>query len=233
MREDILRYDILKREITFRREQLEAFKEKHKILTEDVSERERETLSTEEIDAKIRALRSEHTLLLRECRDDAEEISTIDVLNEKASELGDELLEAEEYYATVLLTKEHLTNAKDRLTAKYLGGTRAAFNTYLADIGGERGGDFNMNTSFEVTKSEGGKSMPTEAYSLGVRDFYSLAARLALVDALYEDETPFIILDDPFVHLDDEKTKRALLLLEGLAKKRQILYFTCSNSRSL
>ena len=54
-----------------------------------------------------------------------------------------------------------------------------------------------------------------------------------LVDALYEKEKPFILLDDPFTAFDDKKTAAAIKLLKEFAKERQIIYFTCAKSRSI
>ena len=59
-----------------------------------------------------------------------------------------------------------------------------------------------------------------------------LCMRFALVDALFTGEKPFVILDDPFVNLDDRHTKEALALLRKLAEERQILYLVCNSSRS-
>ena len=42
--------------------------------------------------------------------------------------------------------------------------------------------------------------------------------RLALVDVMYREEKPFLVLDDPFVNLDDEKMPGARLLLREAAK---------------
>lgn len=39
--------------------------------------------------------------------------------------------------------------------------------------------------------------------------------RFALVDAMYPGEKPFLILDDPFVNLDDEKLARGRRSLCG------------------
>ena len=61
----------------------------------------------------------------------------------------------------------------------------------------------------------------------------AMAARLGLVDALYERERPFILLDDPFTAFDDGKTEAALKLLKELSRDRQIIYFTCAKSRSI
>ena len=66
-----------------------------------------------------------------------------------------------------------------------------------------------------------------------MRDSYALAMRFSLIDALYEKEAPFIILDDPFLALDDSKVERAKQMLKSIAKHRQILYFTCAKSRMI
>ena len=42
---------------------------------------------------------------------------------------------------------------------------------------------------------------------------------------------PVLILDDPFTNLDPEKIRQALGLLQEIAGKRQVLYFTCHESR--
>jgi uncharacterized protein YhaN len=65
-----------------------------------------------------------------------------------------------------------------------------------------------MDTSFALMRSEGAESKTVDAYSLGTRELYSLAMRLALIDSLYTSETPFIILDDPFAHFDDKNAKK-------------------------
>lgn len=51
-------------------------------------------------------------------------------------------------------------------------------------------------------------------------------------DALFENEAPMLILDDPFVNLDDSRLKKALELLDLLANHRQIIYLTCHSSRT-
>ena len=55
--------------------------------------------------------------------------------------------------------------------------------------------------------------------------------RLALVEAMYEEQKPFLILDDPFVNLDENRTKGAMRFLTEIAKEYQVIYFTCHGSR--
>ena len=104
---------------------------------------------------------------------------------------------------------------------------------YAELIGEAMGDSFEMDTDFGITKQDCGATRMPEAYSKGTRDLFNLATRLGLIDALYEKEKPFLILDDPFTAFDDKKTDRALKLLRELAKDRQIIYFTCSKSRTV
>ena len=118
------------------------------------------------------------------------------------------------------------------MTSRYLTKTKSAFEKYASLINGDEG-EYLMDTSFEVSKSEYGIARKSEHYSLGTRNTYYLATRLALLDALYENSSLFLILDDPFISFDDARTKRALSVLKALAAQRQIIYFTCSESRMI
>ena len=56
--------------------------------------------------------------------------------------------------------------------------------------------------------------------------------RLSLADALYkEGEKPFLLLDDPFVNLDDRRMEAARRLLDTLATQYQIVYMVCHADR--
>ena len=131
------------------------------------------------------------------------------------------------------MTREHLNKAKDRLTTKYLGKTREAFSEYVSLMSGEAPELFTLSVDFGITKSIGSVSKPEEAYSLGTRELYALAARLALNDSLYDVDKPFIILDDPFAHLDDKRYAASAKIIKRLAGARQIIYLTCSKSRAI
>ena len=90
-----------------------------------------------------------------------------------------------------------------------------------------------MDTSFALLKNESGSYKQTEAYSRGTRDTFNLAVRLALIDSLYENETPFIILDDPFAYFDDKKFAEGKDVIKAIAKEKQVLYLTCAEARKI
>lgn len=162
-----------------------------------------------------------------------EELEGREELAMRKTELEETLAKHTDNYNTVVLTKNYLARARDNMTSRYLGKTKSGFIKYAEKIGGITGESFEMDTDFGITKLEGSGSKKIEAYSRGTRDLFNLAARLALVDSLYEKESPFILLDDPFTSFDDKKTGAAIKLLRELSKEKQIIYFTCSKSRSV
>lgn len=186
-----------------------------------------------ENEATVSSLDREYTLTERIYSSQMDELEERDELIIRKRELEELLAEHSDNFNTVVLTKKYLDIAKDNMTSRYIGKTRAGFLKYAKKIGGIMGENFEMGTDFGITKQEGGSTKTVEAYSKGTRDLFNLAARLGLVDALYEKEKPFILLDDPFTAFDDKKTDAAIKMLKEIGKERQVIYFTCTKSRSI
>jgi len=66
-----------------------------------------------------------------------------------------------------------------------------------------------------------------EALSQGARDQVYLAVRLALARLLGGTEPQPLFLDDPFVHFDPDRRRRALELICDSARSNQVILFTC------
>lgn len=101
------------------------------------------------------------------------------------------------------------------------------FNSYLRiwlDHDAVRG---ILDVDFNITLEENEKIHVAEGYSVGYCDLVDFCMRLALVDTLFEREQPFLILDDPFVNLDENRLKKALRFLNELPADKQIVYFVC------
>lgn len=64
-------------------------------------------------------------------------------------------------------------------------------------------------------------------------DLSNLSVRFALLDVLFPNEKPVLILDDPFVNLDAKKIDAARKLIRKEAEDFQIIYFTCHESRAV
>ena len=91
---------------------------------------------------------------------------------------------------------------------------------------------YNTIVAFEVRLREGGQTRTMESFSQGWRDAVRFCLRLALTDALCEEgEAPVLLLDDPFVNLDEARLAAARGLLRSLASKYQILHMVCHKDR--
>lgn len=76
---------------------------------------------------------------------------------------------------------------------------------------------------------ERGDWVPVTQLSQGTLDMTYLAARLGLVRLVTGDRRPPLVMDDPFVTLDDARATRAIALLKALAQDFQIIYLTTSD----
>ena len=108
---------------------------------------------------------------------------------------------------------------------------RSRFLWYITRLESSTGEKYLIDTDFQVYPERMGQTRELAYFSAGQTDLVLLCMRLALVDALFKNEEMFVILDDPFVNLDNRHTEAALNLLEKLAERHQILYLTCNSSR--
>ena len=157
--------------------------------------------------------------------DKKEDVETeIDILQE-------EMKQATEENELLLKTAEFLKHAKEKLDANYSDPMKNGFNKYIDMLGGKL--SLMINTDLEVSIDESGKTHESIYLSDGYKDMVNFCSRMALVDALFKDVKPPIILDDPFVNLDDDKVPKALKLVKDISKENQILYFACHKSREI
>src|SRR5947208_10808922 len=84
------------------------------------------------------------------------------------------------------------------------------------------------NLSLRVFAPERGDWVDVSSLSQGTLDLVYLAARIGLVRLVTGDRRPPLVLDDPFVTLDDERAKRALALLKEISGDFQVIYLTTS-----
>ncbi|MBA3875541.1 MAG: hypothetical protein C0498_01165 [Anaerolinea sp.] len=80
----------------------------------------------------------------------------------------------------------------------------------------------------EVFAPERDDWVDVSALSQGTLDLVYLAARIGLVRLVTGDRRPPLVLDDPFVTLDDERAQRALELLRTISADFQVIYLTTS-----
>ena len=128
-------------------------------------------------------------------------------------------------------TKDLLEQAKTSFTQKYMAPIMNGFEKYYGILTGKPAENYQLDANTKLTVEECGTQHDTKFFSTGYQDLIGVCMRLALVDAMNQEEKPFIIMDDPFVNLDEEKTKGGLALLAEVAKEYQVVYFSCHRSR--
>ncbi|MGN0173406.1 MAG: ATP-binding protein [Acutalibacteraceae bacterium] len=142
----------------------------------------------------------------------------------------------EEYnqnYEAILKAIDLIKQAKENLSVKYKSKTENVFKNTLKSIADEKIEDVLLSSDFDVLVSEKGILRDFDSFSSGTKAVIEIAFRLSLADVLFEKEKPFLILDDPFVSLDDTTFKKVSLVLKKLSHSVQIIYFTCSKSRNI
>jgi DNA repair exonuclease SbcCD ATPase subunit len=86
----------------------------------------------------------------------------------------------------------------------------------------------DSNLGIRIHAPELGDWVDVSALSQGTLDLVYLAARIGLVRLVTGDRRPPLVMDDPFVTLDDERAKRALALLKEISGDFQVIYLTTS-----
>ncbi len=124
-------------------------------------------------------------------------------------------------------TRRLLTEAKEAFTTEYMGPLLSAFRKYYAMLTGGDGGQYRIDADTSLTVMEAGEQREPRFFSAGYRDLIGICMRMSLIDAMYRAEKPFLVMDDPFVNLDEEKRQRAMRFLEEVSAEYQIIYLTC------
>ena len=172
-------------------------------------------------------------LVTIERQKDAAELAaeTVQQMTEQLEQQQAEADELKTALEVVKLTEAILVEARDGLSGRYMTVLKKSFKKYVKMVYGDDVGEFMLDNDLNLNLNREGKGRSKEVFSEGYRDMLDICMRLALIDSLYDCEKPMLILDDPFVNLDDDRVDNALSMLDELAKERQIIYLTCHSSR--
>ena len=179
----------------------------------------------------------EGTQTLRERQHSADilrrEVEQIPDLEEELADWRKKQTEDQKKSELLDRTMGFLEQARENLSLRYLNTVRRGFENYTARLLKEEWARSEVDPALRPSVVRAGQTRELTAFSAGETDLLMLCMRLALADALFAEERPFLILDDPFVNLDGKNTEKALAVLADLARDHQILYLTCHNSRTL
>ena len=157
-------------------------------------------------------------------------LDTFELENE-IDEIASKIEEMQENLDILEKTKKYLNTAKEQFSSHYLKGMQDSFIKNLEIINGSKI-EVNLDVNLNAEVNENGSNKKIDFLSTGYKDLIYICMRLSLIDSLFEEEKPFIILDDPFVNLDKEKIENAMKLIKAKAEEYQIIYFVCHESRT-
>ncbi len=126
-------------------------------------------------------------------------------------------------------TQNFLLTSSENLSSRYVQPVQQKFDEFYKKFitSDELVVDGNLDVHLK-------QNMLEEGYlSAGVQDLTEICKRFALIDLVFDKEKPFIILDDPFVNLDDKNLLIARQILKSLSQKYQIILLTCHSSRNI
>lgn len=181
---------------------------------------------------------------LSAARQEAERIGTaLAELKGRQSSMGDPLVLSsalsrmeEDYdriiaeYEAISLATELLRDADAELQSRFAPALGRLAAKYMASVTGGKYEDVLLNRDFSALTRTKDDVVAREAeyLSAGTLDLMYLAVRLAVCElALPEGESCPLIIDDALVNLDEERSAQAIELLREIAKKRQVILFTC------
>lgn len=221
-------FERINRNIERLEQRAEEFREEN-----GLTERPTENDDAREIAASLSRKRDEISLLDREISEDESAVERLAELREEYEAALSEEVALRKKYDIISATIDLLDRAEQNLKDRYISPVKNSFLGYsniLEKVLGER---VTFDKDFKVKFERGGENRSDAHLSAGQKSLCALCLRLALIDNMYKGEKPFIIMDDPFVHLDGEHMRRAEQLMRELARGRQIIYFCCHESRKI
>lgn len=131
-------------------------------------------------------------------------------------------------YDELVLAREMLAIADRQQQEDFSPALTALAKKHFCQLTDNRYDDLVIDRSFGLYGKIAGDVLPhSSAYaSTGARELMYLSLRLALAEMTTKADCP-IILDDALCNLDKTRTGRVMTLLEEIAKRRQVIVFTC------
>lgn len=141
--------------------------------------------------------------------------------------LKSELEEKKKIVQTVI---DCLIQAQDNVSKRYVQPMQQQFNEIVKRLSNDKKIILDSDLNIAIDTQSGFKE---KAYlSAGNQDMVDICKRFALVKSIFKKQMPFIILDDPFVNLDEISLQNMLKLVKDFAEEMQIVYLVCHESRA-
>ncbi len=152
------------------------------------------------------------------------------VVEGRIEELRDRISEDQKRYSALTLAIDTLSEANSELQTRFSPEVSRLAGEYMSRLTDGRYEKLYFDKGFDASAKEADRPETRNVLNLsdGTGDEIYLSLRLAMCELILGGEDPCpIVLDDALANFDDERCRRALELLRELAKKRQIILFSC------
>lgn len=171
--------------------------------------------------------------LKNEIDNDTEKVEKIDELKKEIDINLETIKEYEHKKYLFEKTKELLQECDTDLKNEYLSPLMNSFKKYSKLIEEDMNKSINLNPNYELQYEKDGIFHDASFLSDGMKTICALCLRLSLIDNMFKEDKPFVILDDPLLTLDENHLDTSKNLIKDLSKNIQIIYFTCHKSREI
>ena len=192
-----------------------------KIYGQTLEEREKLAAELSARQALLAQLKTEAKFLARDTGDVADTENMLDNATERLEALRKK-------YITAQTAMRLLAQAKEKLTTAYAPKLRENFLSLVSQATDGAFSDAIVSADFRTELTADGATREMGYFSKGTRELSDFCLRLALIKTMYGGNPPILILDDPFVNLDDGNFRRAVKLLKTAAPSCQIIYLSCT-----
>jgi len=160
----------------------------------------------------------------------------IEKLNAEINDDIDLLNKYKHRYKIINKTKSIIDDSQKALDKKYVEPIKKQLDNYfnLIEASSSSIKKIILGRDFDIQLDINGEIKSSEHLSSGQKSICALCYRLALLDNIFSTkEFPFIIMDDPFVNLDSNNFKMISNIIKTISQQKQIIYFSCHDSRKI
>ena len=182
---------------------------------------------------RINEIQSTLTQLDIDIEEDERSIESIEDNKQHLKEVISQINDSEHKYKLFLKLEEEMKKSQKSLDDKYVSPIKDKLNYYFDYLGDLFKEQIEMGRNFDIYLNVNGQIKSNEHLSSGQRCLCALCFRFALLDNIFNGDVPFIIMDDPFMTLDKDNLLLISKMLEKFAIEKQIIYFSCHESRSI
>lgn len=210
---------------------IEKLKVDNKLTTrpEDIAEGEDVDTLKEEYDKVVKLVGK----LSDDINNDEEQVKMIERYEVRLSEIDERKGELRERLELLKKTKSFIESADKILKDKFVGPIRDKYSDYMRALLPKWAEDIEMDTDYRVKVKVDSIAHDCDHLSQGERTCLEMALRIAVIDNMYKGEKPFLVMDDPFVELDEGNLVKAKELVSRISDNYQVVYFTCQEGRGI